>query len=152
MKSFLFAFAAIFIVASIVQSKELDDASIIYQVSLRHRVRPIHFCSGVILSKDWILTTARCVHNFPSESIIAVYGSRLLDGPHKVAYIERIFGHQEFNSMNLENDIAMLLTKTEIQLQLNLIGAIQLPTHIGCDAFSISGWGIRNVCIFTIQC
>lgn len=144
--------AEINIEGSHIGPKEEVNDGIIYQVSLLYsqKKKQIHFCSGIIVSEYWILTTARCVHNFADKIIIAAYGSRFIDGPFKFSSIERVSTHPKFNSADFLNDIAMLLTKTKIEFQKNLIAAIQLPsgTYAESEAFAISGWGIKCVCTY----
>lgn len=141
--------AAVFLV-TLVANIAPPSSHVPYQVSLRHSVRSAHVCSGVILSPDWILTTARCVYSFHGSGITAAYGSQ------SQSYINEIFGqtytsndidmvviHPKFNKKTFQNDVAMLLTKSKIQFQPNVVSSILLPSKPVREGDSVSVYGLN---------
>lgn len=75
-----------------------------YQVSLRHKALDKHFCSGAILSEDWIVTVARCVANYDIHDFYVNYG------------VQRFNAIQAIMKLNLKlfilNSMAMTLKMT----------------------------------------
>lgn len=124
-----------------------DVSNIPYQVSLRHSLYDSHFCSGVILSNEWILTTARCIGNYDAPDIEVFYGSRRLSELNQVAEVDTIFVHQDFNAETLENDIALILLEKPLELKAKSVESIALPTRVAIDGevVTVTGWGMKEV-------
>lgn len=105
------------------------------------------YCSGVILTEDWILTSARCVADFRIEDLEVAYGIRNPQRPesHNGIIIKII--HPDFNRNMFVNDIAMLLTKKKIEFVPNVIDWIRLPIEAPKDgeAVTVSSWVWRKV-------
>lgn len=118
-----------------------------YQVSLRHVPHNTHFCSGVIVNNDWILTTARCVVGLHKTDVHIWYGSRRLSGPAKVTKVSQIIFHPAYHSKYMENDMALMKTESKIEFDGKLVGPVVMPGHFtkGIESFIVSGWGVKNV-------
>ncbi|CAB1330182.1 unnamed protein product [Coregonus sp. 'balchen'] len=95
-----------------------------WQVSIMHRptaADPLqHHCGGVIISQDWILTAAICVHapqHRHSSNLVVKAGTT--DANHNDAntqelQIERIVRHKRFNPITLRYNIALLKLKPSL--------------------------------------
>ncbi|XP_041701391.1 chymotrypsinogen A isoform X2 [Coregonus clupeaformis] len=95
-----------------------------WQVSIMHRPTAAdpfqHHCGGVIISQDWILTAAICVHapqHRHSSNLVVKAGTT--DANHNDAntqelQIERIVRHKRFNPITLRYNIALLKLKPSL--------------------------------------
>ena len=118
-----------------------------WQVSLQIKLHGNynHFCGGVILSNQWIVTAAHCVSHLPKSRYLIVMGKSNLSN--KVSNsIERkvktIIIHSEYNPFTKVNDVALLkVAKFEFS---NYIIPICLPeimdVNIGDEAI-VTGFG-----------
>lgn len=114
-----------------------------FVVSLR--VKGQHYCSGAIVSSQWIVTAARCVHGGRADWIIAYIGARSRkDG--RAFGIDRIVTHPKYNGETANNDIGLVHTNQRIPFS-SLYRAINLPkTDLSQQAdVLISGWGFIRV-------
>lgn len=123
-----------------------------YQISLRHKSHDPYaiklmfsFCSGAILTNEWVLTTARCVSNFDIRELEITYGT---GDSKKSNGIEMKIVHPKFDRDNFVNDIAMLLTKEKIIFVPNVIAPIDLPSNAATDGepVTISSLIRQKVC------
>lgn len=119
-----------------------DRVRFTYQVQLRDRRNGQPWCSGSILSANYVLTTANCVRPGAERHIIVVADSlhRILDGvPYAVSGILRHPQHDRF-----KNDVAIIRTATPIQFGPS-VSAVRLPTRAppsnGNLPVVVSGWG-----------
>lgn len=126
-----------------------------YQVSLRSKQSSnnTHICTGSILANNWILTSARCVSGYQPHEIAAKYGgNQNISASGLSANIAEIIIHPKYSSQFMENDIAMLRTKSNLifnqkRTKKRFASPINLPKMPTIhDEFSIvSGWGVKNV-------
>lgn len=125
------------------------DYQFTYQVSLRSVNDSQHFCSGAVLAERWIITSARCVHEFSNNDVQVFYGARSLSGYNKIMKVARIFIHPKFEKTFLNNDLAMLYTASKISFVLNVVNKIKLTTQesVENDVAIVAGWvstSVRN--------
>ena len=104
----------------IVGGRRVLKDEIPYQVALEKRSfwNPVYrqFCGASIIDDRWILTAAHCVTGENSNSIRAVAGvTDLSESNGNVIQIERIILHERYNGWTVENDIALLKTRTSIE-------------------------------------
>ncbi|KPM11756.1 Sar s 3 allergen (serine protease-like protein 7) [Sarcoptes scabiei] len=98
-------------------------------------------CGGSILTVNFILTAAQCVH----ELIMVRYGSNdYLTGGHEIG-VQKVFVFDRYRPQTGENNIAILETKEPMMLDLIKCGPIELPSieftpKPGTDVL-VSGWG-----------
>jgi trypsin len=108
------------------------------------------FCSGTVISANYILTAAHCVENRKPGSIRALTGSI---GTYYYYYsnvgyfnIKKIVLHPNYNRENsYNNDIAILQLSRPLDL-ITIAGAICLPadttqTYANNFYMTIAGWG-----------
>lgn len=96
-----------------------------YQVTIRHDTKNSHLCIGVILSENFVLTSARCVMNFDAKELKIMYS---VDDFHRTTEVDLIFVHPEYDVKTIKNDLAMLWMKTGVDLAPNVIQFVELPS------------------------
>lgn len=116
-----------------------------YQVSIRQAKN--HVCSGTIISKRWVLTVCSCVKDFKTKDLKVYYGSRFLTSDAYITKVFQIFKHPEFNENNLDNNVAMLSTSSDMEFVENMVGPVNLPREQEPHGhqFLISGWRATDV-------
>lgn len=105
-----------------------------------------HSCGGSILNANTIITAAHCVDGASPSSLQIRYNTlRHASGGATVA-IKTVIGHENYNSRNIDNDVAILITATPLDLT-GGAKAIELPEQ-GNDLTSgtvkVSGWGTTS--------
>ncbi|XP_006884996.1 PREDICTED: serine protease 55 [Elephantulus edwardii] len=105
-----------------------------------------HFCGGAILNKWWILSAAHC---FQSDGITPrilniVIGTTDLTNPHNdIKEISKIILHKDYNKLNMDNDVALLLVDSPISFSDQIL-PICLPRQPIPSTWHIcwvAGWG-----------
>lgn len=142
------AMAAPYVAASVIAHKDSSSESTSNfrsAASISHRLKNI--CSGVILNQRWIITSASCIqrHLNVTELLIS-YGSidRNAATRSNVA-AEQIVLHPNFNSVSLENNVALIKTKKNINFSVHVEPA-KFPTNNTIEdekAYAI-GWEVTN--------
>ncbi|KAJ8668490.1 hypothetical protein QAD02_010153 [Eretmocerus hayati] len=95
-----------------IQTDIAEDLSYVAQL-----LNPLGFlgCLAVILSEDWLITAAHCVHERDKEMMKIVTGTTIrgFNGP--ISSIEKIVYH-EYDPCTKENDIALIKLKQSIEI------------------------------------
>ena len=94
-----------------------------YQVALEHRSfwNPAYrqFCGGSVIDDRWIVTAAHCVAGENVNFVRAITGitdlSNAVETASNAVPIEKVIQHERYNSWTVENDIALLKTKSSIR-------------------------------------
>lgn len=78
-------------------------------------------CSGVILNKRWIITSANCIQNHLNiTELLISYGSADRKSPERINVgLEKIILHPKFDSVSLVNNVALIKTKNDINFNSN---------------------------------
>ncbi|RLU26778.1 hypothetical protein DMN91_000575 [Ooceraea biroi] len=98
----------------IVGGRNAKPGEIPYQVSLQTISSGHHFCGGVILNQNYVLTAAHCVSGKNVSLISATVGTTNLTRPYKVHLIKSAYVHEKYNRSNSWiNDIALLKLQTK---------------------------------------
>nr|CAD7200909.1 unnamed protein product [Timema douglasi] len=137
----------------IISGKESPKGAWPWQVSLQ-LLHPKfgfigHWCGGVLIHPQWILTAAHCIHNdlfnLPLAALwTAVLGEwdRNVEEDTEIRIpVDRIFVHESFN--NYQHDIALMKLSRSVTTKENHLQAICLPgANIPLPRVCIAtGWG-----------
>lgn len=133
----------------IIGGHDVSVYQLTYQVSIYYTKAKHHICSGAVLSERWVITSAKCIHEFPSTDLQIFYGARNLSERGRITKVAQVFKHGKFDKYHLENDLAMLYTSTKMRFDVNVVDKIRLPTHESADgeAAMVSGWGVTSVSV-----
>lgn len=124
-----------------------------YQVSVRAPKLGFvwHFCGGVLISDQFVLTTANCTQGLHSRpaNVTVVVGTHTMDPLDSgTAYaVSRITNHPQFKQKTMSNDISVIKAVRKVAFT-KLVQPVRLPTSnvVAGTAATISGWGRFNVC------
>lgn len=95
-----------------------------YVVSLQRNGN--HYCSGSIVSKDWVVTAAQCAIKSPKESFKVRVGSEFLNKGGQLIPVSRFIIHEDFK--RIEDDYSLLNDIALVQLKRSIIfGRTQRP-------------------------
>lgn len=124
------AMAASYVAASVIahndSSNESSTVNFRSAASISYQSNAI--CSGVILNKQWIVTSASCIqkHLHDTELLIS-YGSTNRNAAGRTSIgSEQIILHPKFDSVSLVNNVALIKTKSAIKFNDN-VEAAKLP-------------------------
>lgn len=123
----------------IVNGEDAPQCKWRWQVSLQSRGR--HFCGGMLIRPDWVLTAAHCL----GGSIDVVAGEWKLSrssGKEQSASVRRAYPHPKYDDDNMDYDIALLKLSKSLRMT-SCVGTVCLPTRNVSDGATcwISGWG-----------
>lgn len=143
------AMSTSYVAASVIahndSSKETSMVNFRSAVSISYQSHNI--CSGIILNKRWIITSANCIQNHSNVTELNIsYGSvdRNAVGRFNVGS-EQIVVHPKFDSVSLVNNVALIKTKNDINFNDNVEPA-KLPMSNTMEderAYAI-GWTNAN--------
>ncbi|KAK5868796.1 hypothetical protein PBY51_009773 [Eleginops maclovinus] len=120
-----------------------------WQVSLYYSNR--HTCGGSIITSQWVVTAAHCVHNYrlPQVSSWVVYAGIVTRSSAKMAQhtgyaVEKIIYNKNYNHRSHDSDIALMKLRTPLNFS-DTIRPVCLPQYDydlpGGTQCWISGWG-----------
>ncbi|XP_046632118.1 trypsin-1-like [Daphnia pulicaria] len=132
--------------------------SLPFQVSIQRRSdagsRWAHYCGGVILDANVVITAAHCVSGIDDTSLRVVAGEHSLSinsGHEQDAFPVSFIVHEEYDTDHFKNDIALIfMNQAPLDLSVPSAKPINLPeptsqydppagTHV-----NVSGWGFTN--------
>lgn len=131
-------------------SKEtpLDSFASIVSIGLGSK----EICSGVILNKRWIITSARCIEkNANPEELQVHYGSPNREDANRLNInVEKVEIHPKFERVSMVNNIALIKTKDDIKFNDKIRPATLATTDTQEDELAYAiGWNNVNeqVCL-----
>uniref|UniRef100_A0A182QJ93 Peptidase S1 domain-containing protein n=1 Tax=Anopheles farauti TaxID=69004 RepID=A0A182QJ93_9DIPT len=135
----------------IVGGVEADIANYPYQLSLQ---RTQHSCGASVIAARWALSAAHCTFPLPAPSAITLRGGSSHRQQGGVVFqVEQIINHPNYDDWNLENDVCVLRTTTDLvgtniaPIALDPVGA----THAPGSRAVLSGWGIMENNVFPLM-
>ncbi|KAF2886586.1 hypothetical protein ILUMI_19587 [Ignelater luminosus] len=134
-------------VSNIIYGDQAERYQFPYQISIQEKIydyRYHHICSGAILSRRWVITTAYCVYTC-KYSIRTVAGALVENETHsdvQIIDVKKVVVHPNYTGEISENDIALLRLSSSL-LYSKAVSPISLPLRSIQDnsgAALISGW------------
>lgn len=125
------AMSSAYVAASVIAHNDTsEEASMVNfrsAVSISYQSHDI--CSGVILNKRWIITSANCVQNLLNDTELLIsYGSVDRNAAERTNVAsEKIVLHPKFDSISLVNNVALIKTQDDINFN-NGVEPAKLPT------------------------
>ncbi|KAK0384039.1 hypothetical protein NLU13_8128 [Sarocladium strictum] len=116
-----------------------------YIVSLQQNSR--HFCGGVLLNANTVLTAAHCTEGSSASSVTIRAGTNRWASGGVTSRVSSLRVHPNYVSSTTDNDIAIWKLSTSIA-QSSLVAYATLPTQ-GSDpaansAVTVAGWGYTS--------
>lgn len=113
---------------------------------------PKEVCSGVILNKRWIITSARCIEKYTNPEELQVhYGSAQRNDANRMnVIVEKVEIHPKYERVSMVNNIALIKTKDDIELNAKIRPAKLATTDTQEDEMAYAiGWNNVNepVCL-----
>lgn len=109
----------------IVNGTDADISEAPFLVSLQYILSPteiFHTCGGSILNQEWILTAAHCIEDEFPESYLVEYATTEISNGHghgeKIAYVDQLIWHEEYDNEELRHDIGLVRVKTPLESDL----------------------------------
>lgn len=144
------AMAGSYVAASVIAHTDSSEESSIgnFRSAVSISCQSKAICSGVILNKRWIITSANCIQeHLNDKELLVSYGSTDRNAANRTSVgSEHIILHPKFDSVSLVNNAALIKTKNDIHFNGNAEPA-KLPMSNTLEdekAYAI-GWTNANV-------
>lgn len=137
-------FNIISFVLAIIGGENIAINKVPHQVSLQ-TLPGRHFCGGVIIDHQWILTAGHCVLGWPAHMIRIATGSSYHSSPAAVYYVNSIYFHCNYHNPAYNNDLALLHLNTSINYNENTQSidlAMEKPKEN--EELIFTGWGLTD--------
>ncbi|XP_035682778.1 trypsin-3-like [Branchiostoma floridae] len=115
-----------------------------WQVSVRYYTG--HYCGGSIIAPNWIVTAAHCFYGDTNPGNLKIHvGSHYFnkkDRNQQNLDVIKVIVHKQYNSRNIDNDIALLKLSSSIEFT-DYASPVCLPTVDAPDGTMcyVTGWG-----------
>ncbi|KTG07138.1 hypothetical protein cypCar_00017685 [Cyprinus carpio] len=133
--------------SGIVGGKEVKPHSRPYMASLQYRRQ--HKCGGMLISDDYVLTSAHCLDKTTSflEVVLGAHNISQNEDSQQIIQVDKYIKHPKYENEGLTYDIMLLKMKTKA-VRNEFVDVIELPknkedipAHVEC---SIAGWGKKK--------
>ncbi|CAH6827973.1 Prss52 [Phodopus roborovskii] len=133
-------------VSAIVGGESVDISEFPWHVGILIHGNPI--CGGSILNEWWILTASHCLDHINESNVEIMHGRDNLNKTQDLKYkkVDKIIIHPRFDSWLMDNDIALLLLKSPLNLSIDSVPICvsQVSNILAWDNCWVTGWGITN--------
>uniref|UniRef100_A0A8C8VZS1 Serine protease 52 n=1 Tax=Peromyscus maniculatus bairdii TaxID=230844 RepID=A0A8C8VZS1_PERMB len=114
-----------------------------------------HVCGGSILSEWWILTASHCFGQINNSNLEITHGRDDFKNTEDLTYkeVDKVIVHPSFDSWLLDNDIALLLLRSPLNLTVNSVPICvsEVSNVLAWDNCWVTGWGITNTSLVKVQ-
>ncbi|XP_028614503.1 serine protease 52-like [Grammomys surdaster] len=113
-----------------------------------------HLCGGSILNEWWVLSASHCFEQINKSNLEIIYGRDDLSTKNMTYQkVDKLIVHPKFDDWLLDNDIALLLLKSPLNLSINKIPICvsELSDLRSWKNCWVTGWGVTNVSGIKIQ-
>ncbi|XP_053182900.1 transmembrane protease serine 11G-like [Scomber japonicus] len=124
----------------IIGGQECEPNSRPFMASLNYGY---HFCGGVLINKQWVLSVAHCWYNpYYMQIMLGEHDVRVFEGTEQLAKTDTIIWHPSYDYQTLDYDIMLIKLYNPVEVTA-AVAPISLPTGcpVGGLPCSVSGWG-----------
>lgn len=120
-------------------------------------IRPAHFCAGLIIQTNWVLSAAHCIQQYQitgiSTVVAGLHDLRTFQGVEQIRQVtlSDTFTHEDFDGFEGPHDIGLILFRTPFVFD-HFVSAIALPTSdsIPTGVGTLHGWGSTSYGFFPV--
>ncbi|MCP4021888.1 MAG: serine protease [Desulfobacteraceae bacterium] len=104
------------------------------------------FCGGALIDSEWVVTASHCTEGSSASEIDVLIGQNALSGSGgERIEVDRIVMHPNFNTVTLDNDIALLhLKQTSTKDVLEILYSADEDLAAANTSATILGWGVTS--------
>jgi secreted trypsin-like serine protease len=104
-------------------------------------------CGGSILSSEWIITAAHCVHDYSASDVIIYAGSNILWFGKQNRTVSQIIIHSDYNGdPDYDNDIALLRLTSPLNMSDPAVSSICVPS-VDPTTLAVAEWPAANTTV-----